>query len=114
MIWYGAHMRLREWAETQGVHYQTAWTWVRDGRMPVPFSLTPTGTILVEVPAEAASGRTVVYARVSSHDQRGDLDRQVARLVEWATAQGRSVDEVVIEVGSGMNGKRRRFARLLA
>ena len=31
-----------------------------------------------------------------------------------ATAQGRSVDEVVTEVGSAVNGKRRRFARLLA
>jgi putative resolvase len=107
-------MRLRDWAEAQGIHYQTAWTWVRDDKMPVAFSRTPTGTILVEVPEQSTSGRTVVYARVSSHDQRGDLDRQVARLVEWATAQGRSVDEVVTEVGSGMNGKRRRFARLLA
>ena len=107
-------MRLREWAEAQGIHYQTAWTWVRDDKMPVPFSRTPTGTILVEVPEETTPGRTVVYARVSSHDQRGDLDRQVARLVEWATAQQRSVDEVVTEVGSAMNGKRRRFARLLA
>jgi len=107
-------MRLRDWAEAQGIHYQTAWTWVRDDKMPVAFSRTPTGTILVEVPEQGTSGRTVVYARVSSHDQRGDLDRQVARLVEWATAQGRSVDEVVTEVGSAMNGKRRRFARLLA
>ncbi len=114
MIDYGKGMRLREWAETQGIHYQTAWSWVRDDKMPVAFSRTPTGTILVDVPEENAAGRTVLYARVSSHDQRDDLDRQVARLVEWATAQRRSVDEVVTEVGSAMNAKRRRFARLLA
>jgi len=58
--------------------------------------------------------RVVVYARVSSHDQRPDLDRQVARLVKWATAQGMVVSEVVTEVGSGMNGRRRGFAKLLA
>jgi putative resolvase len=56
----------------------------------------------------------VIYARVSSHDQRSGLDRQVARLTEWATEHGLSVDEVVVEVGSGMNGKRRKLARLLA
>ena len=71
--------------------------------------------ILVNVDvAERESARTVLYARVSSHDQRSDLDRQVARLTEWATGQGMAVAEVVVEVGSGMNGKRRRLARLLA
>jgi putative resolvase len=43
---------------------------------------------------------------VSSHDRRGDLDRQVARLSEWATRRGLSVDEVVTEVGSAMFAKR--------
>ena len=71
--------------------------------------------ILVNVDvAERESARTVLYARVSSHDQRSDLDRQVARLTEWAAGQGMAVAEVVVEVGSGMNGKRRRLARLLA
>jgi putative resolvase len=107
-------MRLRDWAEREGIHYQTAWTWVCDGKMPVPFSRTPTGTILVDVPERTVPGRTVVYARVSSHDQRADLERQVARLVEWATTQRLAVEEVITEVGSGMNGKRRRFARVLA
>jgi putative resolvase len=50
---------------------------------------------------------------VSSHDRRGDLDRQVARLTEWATRRGLSVDEVVTEVGSAMNAKRRKLARVL-
>jgi predicted site-specific integrase-resolvase len=50
---------------------------------------------------------------VSSVDQRSDLDRQVARVTEWATAQGVSVDRVVTEVGSALNGKRRKFLGLL-
>ena len=109
-------MRLSEWAAREGVHYQTAWRWFRDGQLPVPAIRTPSGTILVEVPRDSSVGkeRTAVYARVSSHDQRGDLDRQVARMTEWATAQGVSVSEVVTEVGSGMNGRRRKLARLLA
>jgi hypothetical protein len=34
--------------------------------------------------AEAPTGGVGLYARVSSHDQRADLDRQVARLSQWA------------------------------
>lgn len=109
-------MRLSEWAKQEGVHYQTAWRWFRDGQLPVPATRTATGTILVDVPraAAASAGGVAVYARVSSHDQRGDLDRQVARLTEWATESGMAVDQVVTEVASGMNGRRRKLARLLS
>jgi putative resolvase len=44
----------------------------------------------------------VVYARVSSYDRRSDLDRQVARLTVWASAQDLLVGQVVREVGSGL------------
>jgi putative resolvase len=98
-------VKLSEWARRDSISYLTAWRWWKPGRLPVPARQTPAGSILVDVPEQAA-GRTVVYARVSSHDQRADLDRQVARVTEWVTAQGGSVDEVVREVGSGLNGKR--------
>jgi len=55
-----------------------------------------------------------VYARVSSHDQRADLDRQVARVTEWVTGQGLCVAEVVREVGSGLNGRRPKLRRILS
>ena len=53
-------------------------------------------------------------ARVSSHDQRADLHRQVARLSQWAAQAGVRVVRVEAEVGSGMNGGRRKVRRLLA
>ncbi|EGQ64367.1 transposon resolvase, partial [Acidithiobacillus sp. GGI-221] len=71
-----------------------------------------TGTILVDVP-ETPAGRTVVYARVSSHDQKSNLDGQVARCVAFANGRGFSVSETVTEVGSGMNGHRKKLLRLL-
>jgi predicted site-specific integrase-resolvase len=49
---------------------------------------------------------------VSSADQRDDLDRQVARVCSWAVANGFSIDRVVTEVGSGLNGRRRKFLGL--
>ena len=72
------------------------------------------GLILVDATGEEASaGQTVVYARVSSADQHADLDRQVARVTAWATGQEMSVDRVVTEVGSALNGHRRKFLALL-
>ena len=47
----------------------------------VPAYQTDTGTILA-VPQATADGRTVVYARVSSSDQKEPLPLQVARVVE--------------------------------
>jgi putative resolvase len=107
-------VKLSEWAARNGVHYQTAWTWAKEGRMPVPVRQTPSGTWLVDEPAPETSGRVVAYCRVSSADQKPDLDRQVARVVQGATGLGLPVAEVVTEVGSGLNGRRRKLHRLLS
>lgn len=106
-------MNLSEWADRVGVNKHTAYRWYREGNLPVPAKRVGK-LILVDIEGRSGKGRTVVYARVSSHDQRADLDRQVARLTGWATENDLAVDEVVVEVGSGMNAKRRRLARLLA
>ena len=73
----------------------------------------PSGTILVDV-AAAGDERVVLSARVSSHDQCADLDRQVAGLTEWATDAGMEVGQSVAEVGCGLNGKRPKLARILS
>lgn len=108
-------MNLAEWAEMQGISRATAYRWFRDGSLPVPARKVG-GLILVDQPSTASPSRaeqTVVYARVSSVDQKADLDRQVARVTEWATSQGIAVDRVVTEVGSALNGHRRKFLSLL-
>ncbi|WP_326715278.1 IS607 family transposase [Streptomyces sp. NBC_01474] len=107
-------MKLSEWAARNGVHYQTAWTWAKEGRMPVPVRQTPSGTWLVDEPASEVSGRVVAYCRVSSADQELDLDGQVARVVQGATGLGLRVAEVVTEVGSGLDGRRRKLHRVLS
>jgi putative resolvase len=61
-----------------------------------------------------ATGGLGLYARVSSYDQQSDLDRQVARLSQWAAKTGHRVVRVESEVGSGMNGARSKARRLLA
>jgi putative resolvase len=108
-------MKLAEWARSYGVHPNTAYRWFREDKMPVPARRLASGTIVVEqTPTALADGRSVAYCRVSSHDQRGDLERQAGRVSLWASEQGLSIDEVVTEIGSGLNAKRPKLARLLA
>ncbi len=98
------------------MHPQTAYRWFREGVLPVPAVRMNSRSILV-APDTVLGGRVDgvgLYARVSSHDRRGDLDRQVARLSGWAAAAGLAVVCVESEVGSGMNGNRARVRRLLA
>ena len=106
-------MNLKEWAAAQGVSYATARAWHATGKLPVPAHRVG-GLILIGDPVQpAGAGSAVVYARVSSADQKPDLDRQVARVTAWATANGTPVDRVVTEVGSALNGHRREFLALL-
>jgi putative resolvase len=107
-------VNLSEWAQHVGVSKFTAYRWFREGSLPVPAQRVGRLILVDMSPADRKVQRTVVYARVSSHDQRPDLDRQVSRLTQWASANTMAVDEVVTEVGSGMNGKRRKLARVLA
>jgi putative resolvase len=108
-------MKLSEWARRNGVHCQTAYRWFRSGTLPVPARKLPTGTILVEAPWDVdPTGGVALYARVSAHNQRDDLDRQLGRLAAWAAGQGLVVTHTVAEVGSGLNGNRPKLRRLLA
>jgi putative resolvase len=108
-------VNLADWAESVGVNRHTAYRWFREGTLPVPAERVGR-LILVRVGGSAASEAraAVLYARVSSHDQRADLDRQVARLTAWATGQDLPVMQVVTEVGSGLNGKRPKLRRVLS
>jgi len=111
---YDAVVNLKEWAAREGVHHVTAYRWFREGKLPVPARRA--GRLILVDPAAtepAAQGVTVVYARVSSADQKPDLDRQVARVTTWATGQHLTVSRVVTEVGPALNGRRKKFLVLL-
>lgn len=104
---------MKEWAKREGVHPVTAYRWFREGKLPVPARRVG-GLILVEQAAGAPPSEVVVvYAGVSSADQRCDLDRQVARVTGWATGRNLAVSRVVTEVGSALNGRRKKFLGLL-
>ena len=53
---------------------------------------------------ETKERRIVGYARVSSHDQKEDLQRQIDRL------RTSGCDEVLSDIGSGLNSQKARIA----
>lgn len=102
-------IKLSKWVAENGISKLTAWRYATAGKMPGAYK-NPTGQFIVEI--EEPEPKT--YARVSSHDQKADLDQQIARLATHAANAGLKVGKVVMEVGSGLSDKRRELTKLLA
>ena len=56
--------------------------------------------------------KTIAYARVSSRDQKADLEKQ-AQVLEMFCAQNGWQYEVITDLGSGMNYRKKGLTRLL-
>lgn len=104
-------IRLAEWARREGIAFITAKRWVLKGRISGA-SKNATGRWFVEVPDVPKGKRVVLYGRVSSNEQKGDLARQMERLRTFAAARGFTVTEA-FDIGSGLNGHRKKFAAIL-
>ena len=106
-------MKLAAWAKENGVSGQTATRWFHSGVLAVDAGQLSTGAILVEErPLRDRTG-VALFARVSSSDQRSDLDRQLARLTEAATTAGLARTRAVSEGGRGRNGNRSKLEAIL-
>jgi predicted site-specific integrase-resolvase len=110
-------------AKLLGVHVQTLRNWEKSGKLK-PDSISPGGTrrynqekILQltgkELPnIEKDEGITIAYARVSSHDQKADLQRQ-AQVLELYCAEHGYKYELITDLGSGMNYYKKGLTALI-
>ena len=105
-------IKLSVCAELQGISYKTAWRMWKAGTLPVQCEQLPTGTVLVH--AEAKPHGVALYARVSSADQKDDLDRQWVRLTEYAISNKRVIVDAVKEIGSGLNGHQKNMLQAMS
>lgn len=107
-------MKLSQYAKKMGVTYQTAHKWFKEGRIDGAYQLS-TGTIVVpEENEKSKRTKTIIYARVSSNEQRQtNLVTQAERLVDFCMAKGWVIDDVVKEVGSGLNDNRKQLVKML-
>jgi putative resolvase len=100
---------ISEAAELLGVHADTPRRWERDGKIKPRrtsgnlrrYDIADIRPDLIHA-APTASRKTVAYARASSHD----LERQKQVLESYCAAQGWTF-ELVADLGSGMNSRKR-------
>ena len=108
-------VKIGDAASIMGVAVATLRKWEATGEL-MPARKTKGGTRYYAVAdlmgLGDADSPTVCYARVSSHDQKEDLERQHAMLESYCAAKGwRS--EVIKDLGSGMNYKKPGLNKLL-
>ena len=108
-----------EAAKVLGVSITTLRRWETEGRLVAEhtagghrrYDLAKLRPDLFRAEAETAR-RTIAYARVSSHDQKDDLERQKQVLERYCARQGWTF-EVIADLGSGMNDHKKGLKRLL-
>ena len=111
----GKRMRLTDWGRQYGLDRQTVWRMLRDGRLPPHLEIERVGHLwYVVVPEETEPLLSAGYARVSSHEQKPQLEPQANRLWAYAGQQGIVLDRVVQEVASGLNDRRPKLLKLLS
>ena len=95
-----------------GISYRTAWRWWKQGNL-TGYQL-PSGTIIITDDNHSKPDLIAcIYARVSSAEDKDNLDRQADRLKDYAVARGYKIYKVVKEVGSGLNDNRQQLAKIL-
>ncbi|MEM2363665.1 MAG: IS607 family transposase [Candidatus Nezhaarchaeales archaeon] len=110
-------LRPKEVCEKLGISYTTLREYVRRGWIK-PVVLESGKWRFREEDVEKLMGivkpKTVIlYARVSSHTQKDDLERQVKVLEEWVKQNNVEKYEVITDIGSGLNEDRRGYRRIL-
>ena len=105
-------MKLSEYAKLNSVSYKTAWRWFRDGKIKNARQLN-TGTVVIDEEEKHIKDEyIVIYTRVGSSENKFNLERQAQRLIDYCAAKGWIVNEVIKEVGSGLNDSRKKLLKL--
>ena len=110
----------KDFAELLGVSVKTLQRWDRDGILKA--NRTPTDRRYYTydqylqfkgIQTENDRRDVVIYARVSTRNQKDDLQNQVEFLKQFCNAKGMIVNQCMEEVGSGLNYNRKKWNKLL-
>ena len=110
----------KDFAELLGVSVKTLQHWDRDGILKA--NRTPTDRRYYTydqylqfkgIQTENDIRDTVIYARVSTRNQKDDLQNQVEFLKQFCNAKGIIVNQCIEDFGSGLNYNRKKWNKLL-
>ena len=120
MYKYITNYKPKDFAELLGVSVKTLQRWDRDGILKA--NRTPTNRRYYTydqylqfrgIQTENDIRDVVIYARVSTRNQKDDLKNQVEFLKQFCNSKGMIVSRCIEEFGSGLNYNRKKWNKLL-
>lgn len=112
-------IRLNEMAKRLNVSIKTLQRWDREGiliakRTPTDRRYYTEDQYLEYIGSSTKSKRkTIAYVRVSSTNQKDDLRNQITFIRNYVNAKGEILDDVIEDIGSGLNYNRKHWNDLL-
>ena len=104
--------KISQYARMHNVTIRTVWNWIWRGEVKI--ERTPTNRILIVEDSVVRTEKNIaVYARVSSSENKSNLESQKKRLLDYSAAKGYKVVKTVTEIGSGLNDRRQKLEALL-
>ena len=104
--------KVSQYAKKHNVTIRTVWNWIYAGKLKTRRNET-NHVFIIEDEDSLINNAVALYARVSSAENKDNLDRQLERLRLYAAAKGYKVIKEVTEIGSGLNDKRPKLEKLL-
>jgi hypothetical protein len=114
------YIKISDYAKRMSLHMRTVYRYFHEGKLE-GFQDESTKSIFIknpfreDKPKEKVDGlvRVALYARVSSSENRKNLESQMERLRGYAAAKGYLVVQEIQEVGSGLNDGRKKLNKIL-
>ena len=103
---------LKDYARDHGIKYRAAWNRFKAGKIPSAFK-DDFGKILIREDKPNRPLKVFCYARVSSSQNKANLESQAERIIHFANLSGLPVHSIIKEIGSGLNDKRPKLLKIL-
>ena len=103
---------LKDYARDHGIKYRAAWNRFKAGKIPSAFK-DDFGKILIREDKPNRPLKVFCYARVSSSQNKANLESQAERIIHFANLSGLPVHSIIKEIGSGLNDERPKLLKIL-
>ena len=110
------YIKASEYAKKMSLHIRTVYRYYHNGKIK-GYQDEETGTIFILNPFKSKKednleNKVVLYARVSSSENKTNLESQLERLRLFASAKGYQIVKEIKDIGSGLNDNRSKLNEL--
>jgi putative resolvase len=103
--------KISQYAKKNNVSIRTVWNWIYKNKIQTERTKT-NGWLIIE-DENKKEEIIYIYARVSSSENKNNLETQKERLLNYCSAKGYKVSGIITEIGSGLNDKRPKLEKIL-